>query len=339
MSNRILIVTDAWDPQINGVVSTLKNTIKELKKMNFEVLVIHPNLFKTFTISLYPEIQIPYKHKKKVVNFIESFNPNYIHIATEGILGITARKYCLDKKLKFTTAYHTKFPEYASENFNIPVKIGYFYMKWFHKKSSNILVPTKSVQKEIKQYGIKKTKIWSRGVDIDLFNPNKKSNDFDFQYALYVGRVSKEKNLEDFLALDLKNIGLDLKKIVVGDGNKLESYRKKHKDVLFVGSKNGEDLAKYYANAEVFCFPSKTDTFGLVIIESLASGVPVVSYKVPQIMDIVNDSVGATSDNLIDGIKYALKNKNSKTCRQYVVDNYSWKSATDVFVKLLVPTK
>jgi glycosyltransferase involved in cell wall biosynthesis len=337
--NKVLIITDAWYPQINGVVFTLINTIKEIKSRGLDVLVIHPSMFKTFTFSLYPEIHIPYKHKKKMIKIIDNFKPDFIHIATEGILGITARRYCLDNKLKFTTAYHTKFPEYAFENFNIPLKIGYFYMKWFHKKSSNILVPTESIKKEIKKYGIKKTKIWSRGVDIDLFSPEKKSNEFNFKYILYVGRVSKEKNLDDFLSLDLSNIDKDLKKVVVGDGNKLDSYKKRYEDVIFVGTKSGEELAKYYASAEVFCFPSKTDTFGLVIIESLASGVPVVAYKVPQIMDIVVDGVGKTSDNLLDAIRLALKGKSSELCRKHVLDNYSWSSATNTFIESLVPAK
>jgi glycosyltransferase involved in cell wall biosynthesis len=210
-------------------------------------------------------------------------------------------------------------------------------MRWFHKKSSTTMVTTKSIQQEIKKYRIKKTKIWSRGVDTNLFSPDKKTNKFDFKYVLYVGRVTKEKNLEDFLSLDLNHLELGMKKVIVGDGNQMEEYQEKYPDVLFVGVKQGEEIAEYYANAEVFCFPSKTDTFGLVIIEALASGVPVATYKVPQIMDIINDSVGSFNDSLLLAIKSALKNKNSDTCRKYVIENYSWSSATDMFIDNLIP--
>ncbi|MDF2534364.1 MAG: alpha-mannosyltransferase [Bacillales bacterium] len=337
--NRILIVTDAWSPQINGVVNTLNNTIKELQDRGFEVFVIEPSMFDTFPLPFYKEISIVYHHTKKLNVLMENIKPNYIHIATEGPLGISARKYCVDKKLKFTTAYHTKFPEYAKDKLGVPLRVGYLYMKWFHRRSSNVMVATKSIKKELRINGISRVKYWSRGVDAELFSPEKKSNEFDFEYVLYVGRVSSEKNLDAFLGLDLSSIKPGLKKLVVGDGPQLEEFKEAYPDVVFVGPKKGEELATYYASAEVFCFPSKTDTFGLVMIESLASGVPVAAFSVPQIVDIINSNVGCTNQSLLEAIKIALKNKDSVTCRNYVMSKYTWQKATSDFLKNLTEVK
>jgi glycosyltransferase involved in cell wall biosynthesis len=336
---KILIVTDAWLPHINGVVSTLQNTIKTLKAKGFDVSVIEPNIFKFFTLPVYKDIPISYNHKKKLYALIDEINPDYIHISTEGIIGISARKYCLERKLKFTTAYHTKFPEYVKENLGIPVAIGNLYMKWFHRKSSKVLVTTEAIKKELRKKGIFRTFIWTRGVDTELFSPLKANNDFAFPYILYVGRVAVEKNLAAFLDLDLTSIDPNMKKVVVGNGVEFLEMSEKYKEVIFVGPKIEEELAAYYANATVFCFPSKTDTFGLVMIEALSSGVPVAAFPVPQIKDIINEKVGCLDESLLDAIKYALKHKNSNACRQHVLDHYSWDLATDMFIEHMVLTK
>jgi glycosyltransferase involved in cell wall biosynthesis len=336
---KILIVTDAWAPHINGVVSTLQNTIKTLTAKGFEVSVIEPSIFNTFTLPVYKDIPISYNHKKKLYALIDEIKPDYIHISTEGIIGITTRKYCIEKKLNFTTAYHTKFPEYIKENLGIPMAIAYLYMRWFHKKSSKVLVATDSIRKELRKKGITKTFIWSRGVDTELFSPTKASGEFPYPYILYVGRVAVEKNLTAFLDLDLSSINPELKKVVVGNGVEFLEMSEKYKDVVFVGPKIEEELAKYYANAEVFCFPSKTDTFGLVMVEALSSGVPVAAFPVPQIKDIINDRVGCLNESLLHAIKLALAHKNSEACRQHVIDHYSWDMATDMFIEHMVPVK
>jgi glycosyltransferase involved in cell wall biosynthesis len=337
--NKILIVTDAWLPHINGVVSTLLNTIKTLTAKGYEVSVIEPSIFSFFTLPVYKDIPISYRHKKKLYALIDEINPDFIHISTEGIIGITTRKYCIEHKLNFTTAYHTKFPEYVKENLGIPIAIGNLYMRWFHRKSSKVLVTTDAIKKELRKKGILKTFIWSRGVDTELFSPLKASKGFDFPYILYVGRVAAEKNLTAFLDLDLSSIDPKLKKVVVGNGVEFIEMSEKYKDVIFTGPKVEEELAQYYANAAAFCFPSKTDTFGLVLIEALSSGVPIAAFPVPQIKDIINDKVGCLNESLLDAIKYALAHRNSIACRQHVLDHYSWDIATDMFIEHMVQAK
>ncbi|MDB5053716.1 MAG: glycosyl transferase [Bacilli bacterium] len=336
---KILIVTDAWAPHINGVVFTIQNTIKVLTARGFEVSVLEPSMFNFFTLPVYKDIPISYNHKKKLYAMIDAINPDYIHISTEGIIGITSRRYCIEKNLKFTTAYHTKFPEYVKENLGIPLAIGYLFMKWFHRKSAKVLVTTEAIKKELRKKGIFRTVIWSRGVDTELFSPLKASGDSPYPYVLYVGRVAVEKNLTAFLDLDLSPIDPKLKKVIVGNGVEFSDLSEKYKDAIFVGAKSGEELSTYYANAEVFCFPSKTDTFGLVLIEALSSGVPVAAFPVPQIKDIINEKVGCLNESLLESIKFALENKNSEACRQYVIDHYTWEIATDLFLKNMVLAK
>jgi len=337
--NKILIVTDAWTPQINGVVITLQNTIKTLREKGFNVSLIEPNMFTFFTLPVYKDIPISYNHKKKLYAMIDEIEPDYIHISTEGVIGISTRKYCIDRKLKYTTAYHTKFPEYVKENLGIPLAITYLFMKWFHRKSSKVLVATEAVRRELRNKGIFKTAIWSRGVDTELFSPCKASADKPYRYILYVGRITVEKNLTAFLDLDLSMIDPELKKVIIGTGLEFAELSEKYKDAIFVGAKCGEELARYYADAEVFCFPSKTDTFGLVMIEALSSGVPVAAFPVPQIRDIVIDAVGCLNDSLLMSIKQALKNKDPEACRQHVLNHFSWNKATDMFIENMVLVK
>ena len=345
---RILIITDAAEPQINGVVRTLKSTIDEInKRKDYDVFMITPADFKVINfpkwLRIEQEISFAYNIEKKLAKMIAGYDPEFIHIAVEGLLGIAARKYCLKNDLKFTTAYHTKFPEYLWHRFWIPTFLGYAYMRWFHKHSSTVMVATKSLEKSLIEHGFTNVfKHWSRGVDIELFNPEKRFTRAKIikepKYALTVGRVSHEKNVEEFLKADIGNI----LKVVIGDGpikNKLEK-KYKNKNVTFLGTKTGDELAWCYANADVFVFPSKSDTFGLVLIEALASGTPVVGYDVPSPCDIITDEVGILSkkNNLSDAITEAMTKDRTK-CRELVENNYTWEIATNQFIENLVPIR
>lgn len=329
---KVLIVSDAWN-QTNGVVTTLETTIKHLEKNGFVVEIIHPGLFKGISFPFYKEIKlVSLLEKQKFQWMIETINPDYIHIPVEGPLGIFARNYCLHNNLNFTTAYHTHFPAYIEKMFFIPETITYQYIKWFHRPSSNVMVSTNFLIEELPKHGINNVVKWSRGVDIELFNPNKRDKYVEQKYALYVGRVSIEKNIQQFLQT---NTG-DLKKVVVGDGPSRKLLEKTYPDVYFVGKKKGEELAKFFANAEVFVFPSRTDTFGLVMLEALSCGTPVAAVDVAHNYEIINDDVGCISNNLEFAIHQARK-KNRETCRQHVLENFTWEKATEQFINNLVP--
>lgn len=326
-------MTDAWTPQVNGVVRTLQTTIEHLKKSRFEVDVIEPSMFKRFPLPGYSEVELSYG-LKELPDMMLSTMPDYIHIAVEGPLGLAARKFCADSWLRFTTAYHTKFPEYLWDKYYIPQFLTYKYARWFHKDSSKVMVATPALKQELEQHDFKGPfGIWSRGVDTELFHPNKKDDMFGVAYALYVGRVSSEKNIEAFLEADTGT----LTKVVVGDGPQRQQLKAKYKDVMFLGAQHGETLAEIYASAHVFVFPSCTDTFGLVMIEALASGTPVVAYNIPNCSSIINDKVGVLSNtaDLSSSIKQALT-IDREQCRKHAVENYTWSKATKQFVDNLV---
>lgn len=334
MNKRLLIITDTFHPQVNGVVRTIDTTINHIRQLdNWEVFITHTDEYPNIALPWYKEISVTYKPTKLLINKIESINPDFIHIAVEGPLGISARRYCLEKGYNFTTAYHTKFPEYVEEYMYVPAPITYRYMRWFHAPSSKVMVATSSLQRDLVQQGFNNTfGKWSRGVDVNLFHPNQQSP-ICGKYALYVGRVSHEKNIEDFLKLDI-----DLQKVVVGDGPQLPILRKKYPEVQYVGIKKGNELAAYYAGASVFVFPSRTDTFGLVMLEALASGTPVAAYNVPSPCDIITSDIGGLADNLAESVEVALT-KNRASCRQHVIDNYTWEHATNQFLSNLVSVR
>ncbi|MGB0681817.1 MAG: glycosyltransferase family 4 protein [Magnetovibrionaceae bacterium] len=324
---KILIVTDAWFPQVNGVVRTL-NTLKEgLEAQGHETKYITPDLFKTIPCPTYPEIRLALTKPGTIGKMIDDFEPNAIHIATEGPLGTIANRHCRKRGYPFTTAYHTRFPEYIKPRFGIPLKWSYAMLRRFHGPSSAIMVATQTIEDALAENGFKNIRRWTRGVDTELFHPRPKDFlDFERPIQVYVGRVAIEKNIEAFLALDTPGT-----KMVVGDGPQLESLKKKYPATQFVGMKKGEELAAHYAASDIFVFPSKTDTFGLVLLEAMASGLPVAAYPVPGPLDVVNQSgAGVLEDDLKKAVHEALEIDPSVP-RAYA-EKFSWEASVNQFL-------
>lgn len=332
MGKRILIITDAWD-QMNGVVTTFVNTISELRSMGHDVKVISPDDFRTVPLPTYKEIKVAI-NPWKVGKLIEGAQADYIHVATEGPIGLFAAMYLRDKGYSFTTSYHTKMPEYVNERFPfVSADFVYRYMRFIHKNSSNILVTTESMKQELLQKGFKSDMIvWGRGVDTSIFNTEGRELSKKAR-LLYVGRISPEKNLEAYFDLPVYAT-----KYVVGDGPLLEHYKNKYRedpDIVFVGAKKGKELQQYYVNAEAFVFPSKTDTFGIVMLESMACGTPVIAYPVTGPIDCVEQGVtGYLSDNLAEAYYNAcgLKRKDIAA----IGATKTWENCTQIFVNSLV---
>jgi glycosyltransferase involved in cell wall biosynthesis len=337
---RILVVTDAWHPQVNGVVRTLGTLRDELTQMGHEPVFITPDQFRSVPCPTYPEIRLALRPGPRMARTIEANQPCAIHIATEGPLGWAARRYCLKRRLPFTTAYHTKFPEYIRARFRVPLPISYRLVRKFHAPASTIMVATQTIQDELEHRGFERIRRWSRGVDTELFKPRSPREiealapgllDLPKPIHLYVGRVAVEKNIQSFLALDLPGT-----KLVVGDGPQLDELRRKYPGVVFVGAKIGEELAAHYSAASVFVFPSRTDTFGLVLLEALASGVPVAAYPVPGPLDVIGSSPsGVLSENLAEAARRALGIP-ADICRAHAL-SFSWQACTQQFLDNLSP--
>lgn len=326
---KILIVSDAWLPQVNGVVRTLLTTKNNLEGMGHEIHMITPDLFYTLPCPTYSEIRLAVNAFGKVGRLIEKFQPHSIHIATEGPLGIMARNYCVKYHYPFTTSFHTKFPEYIYARFGIPASWIYRLMRWFHSTAERVMVATASMRKELQKQGITNLAPWSRGVDVKLFRPQDKNYlDMPRPVSMYVGRVAIEKNVEAFLKLDIPGT-----KVIVGQGPQTAQLQQKYPTVRFVGTKQGEDLARHYAAADVFVFPSLTDTFGLVMLEALACGVPVAAYPVSGPVDIVtNSNIGCLDNDLQTAVECAMQLQNpSDDCRQHALQ-FSWEVCTQQFL-------
>jgi len=327
---KILIVTDAWYPQVNGVVRTLDETSKQIKKLGHEVKLITPEGFLTIPCPTYPEIKLSLFPGAKVSSMIRDFNPDCLHISTEGPLGLAARGYASRNGLAFTSAYHTRFPEYVYARTKLPLKITYSFLRWFHNRSELVMVPTEEVKKDLIKHKIGKPKIWSRGVDLDIFKPKKGRRKNKNPILLNVGRVAVEKNLEEFLKIDLP-----YEKWVVGDGPALKELKKKYPKVIFHGAKSKEELEYYYNKADVFVFPSKTDTFGLVLLEAMACGLPVAAFPVSGPLDVIgNSNAGILNSNLKEACKKALLIPR-KVPREYA-KKFSWESTSKTFESYLV---
>ena len=331
---RILLATDAWEPQVNGVVRTLSRTIDECRAMGHEVLAVTPDQFKTIPCPTYPEIRLALGAEEEIREKMRAFEPEAVHIATEGPIGIATRRICLEWKLPFTTSYHTKFPEYVSARFPVPVQVGYAYMRWFHKPSGRLMVATPTLRDELVKHGFRNVSPWTRGVDTDLFRPDRESifpADWERPIWLNVGRVAVEKNIEAFAELKLPGT-----KVIVGDGPAKADLETRYPDVKFTGAMFGEDLARAFADADVFVFPSWTDTFGLVILEAMAAGTPVAAYPAHGPIDIIPGSgAGAIDDDLTTACMACLK-LDRKAVRAYA-EKFSWRASAEEFVRNLQP--
>jgi glycosyltransferase involved in cell wall biosynthesis len=333
---KILIATDTWHPQVNGVVRTLDTTIRELTRLGHEVLLVHPGLFPGFAFPFYPEFRVAWPGRQRVETLVEEFAPDAIHVANEATLGLAMRNYCVRRGLRFTTSYHTKSPEYLQRLAWVPSVLSYRYLRWFHKCSAAVMVATPSVERTLRSRGFAgRLARWSRGVNLDLFHPRPKA--FPAQHRpvlLYVGRVSHEKNLTAFL--DLRTAGT---KYVVGDGPARAALQQAYPDAVFLGKLHGEELARAYASADCFVFPSKTDTFGLVLLEALASGVPVAAYPVSGPLDIVTDPrAGALDRDLGRAVEAALRRGDPAACVA-LARGYTWAECTQQFLGHLVPLR
>lgn len=327
---KIVIVTDAWEPQVNGVINTLKNTAKVIEAEGHQVRFITPQFFKTMPTPTYPEIRLSLFPYRKLKKMLDEYRPQVIHIATEGPLGFAARRYCLKNKLRFTTAYHTQFPEYIRMRAPIPLNITYAFMRWFHGAAVYTLATTESMREHLSGWGLKNLQIWTRGVDTELFQQgDKKFLNTERPVFMYIGRVAVEKNILAFLELDLPG-----SKYVVGDGPQLQELKDRFPDVTFTGYVDNRLLSQHLAAADVFVFPSKTDTFGLVLLEANASGLPIAAYPVPGPKDVVRQGVnGYLSEDLKEACLKALELK-PDNCRR-VAEEYSWQRVGEQLLSYL----
>jgi glycosyltransferase involved in cell wall biosynthesis len=324
---RIAIATDAWTPQVNGVVTTLTQTSDHLEKAGHEVLMVTPEGRRTFPCPTYREIRLTLFQGRAIARELDEFAPDSVHIATEGTIGLTVRRYCIRRGIPFTTAYHTQFPEYVRARFPIPVRWTVALLRWFHKPAVRTMVPTESMRRTLMERGFENVVIWSRGVLTNVFKPDDPvSYDFKGPIWVYFGRVAVEKNLEAFLDLSLPGT-----KVIIGDGPDRARLCTAYPDCHFFGYKFGRDLARHIAGADVFVFPSKTDTFGIVMLEAMACGVPVAAYPVTGPIDVIEPGVtGCLNHDLTVACSSALE-LNSWDCRHYA-ERRSWQRSTRQFI-------
>jgi glycosyltransferase involved in cell wall biosynthesis len=330
---RILIVTDAWRPQVNGVVRTLESIGRELGGAGHAVRFLTPERFWTLPVPSYPEIRISLASLGAVARHIEGVAPDHIHIATEGPLGLLARQYCLHHRLGFTTSFHTRFPEYVAMRVPVPQEWSYGYLRWFHAPAARTMVPTPSLRDDLIARGFGNLVLWSRGVDAVRFRPGPKTafSDLPGPHMLYVGRVAAEKNVEAFLALDIAGT-----KIVVGDGPDRPRLMRDYPDAVFLGYRHGEELGELYRSADVLVFPSHTDTFGNVITEALASGTPVAAYPVTGPRDVLDDPrAGALDENLAIAVARALTLERADARAH--AERFTWAASAAQFFAALEP--
>jgi len=324
---KLMIVTDAWRPQINGVVRSIENLVRELEQMGIEIDVLSPAEFRTVPVPGYPEIRLALATPGRVARRIAASDPDFIQIATEGPLGLLGRRAAL-KRNGFTSSYHTRFPEYVSARYPVPESWLYRFMRWFHNAGRGCMVATPSLRAELEARGFTNLHIWSRGVDTELFHPGYPAPlELPGPVFLHVGRMAVEKNVEAFLAMDLPG-----SKLVVGDGPMLEDFRSRYPDVVFTGARSGAELAALYAMGDVFVFPSLTDTFGLVVLEALASGVPVAAYPVPGPRDIIGDSAAGVVDRDLRKAALACLDLSGEDARARALE-FSWQACAWQFLQ------
>jgi glycosyltransferase involved in cell wall biosynthesis len=330
MSKTILIVTDNLPEQINGVVTTYKNLEAQAVADGYNIVYLDPSRFPHVNAPRYPEVKLSWV--RKIGRKIKEIQPDHIHIATEGPVGLACRVWCDRKNLTYNTAYHTKFPEGIKKLLGIPEFITWSYVRWFHKHSGKVLTTTETMVNDLVDHGFDGTVIsWTRGVDREIFNPQRRVETTS-KYLVCVSRVSKEKNLEDFLEMDFPGY----LKVMVGDGPMLETYRKKYPEVHFTGFKTGIQLAEYYANAEAFVFPSRWETFGIVMIEAMACGTPVAAFPAAGPMDVIEEGKTGFMDKDLSTAVYRCLGLDRDKVLEYSM-KWSWEHCWKIFKDNLVP--
>ncbi len=336
---RIALATDAWHPQVNGVVRSLSTTVEHLRRRGHDVAVLEPSAFRTVPCPTYPEIRLALGCAGRVAGALDEQQPDAIHIATEGPIGWAARGWCLKRHRPFTTSFHTRFPDYVAVRSGIPAKWIWAVMRRFHAAAERTFTVTRTLAEELKARGLGHTHLWPLGVDLEQFNPAVRPHpamaDLPRPILLNVGRVAVEKNIEAFLDVDAPG-----SKVVVGGGPALERLRARYAQVLFLGPMQGAELAATYTAADVFVFPSRTDTFGLVNIEALACGLPIAAYPVTGPLDIVGldecgthggrRQIGALDEDLARAIRLALCADHAAAAAE--ARHYSWERCTDRFL-------
>jgi glycosyltransferase involved in cell wall biosynthesis len=323
---RILVATDAWHPQVNGVVRTLTMMAEAAKSFGIEVGFLTPQSFRTVAMPSYPDLRVALPNAGKIAELIADARPDSIHIATEGPIGLAVRRYCRKRGLPFTTSFHTRFPEYISARLPIPESWSWSALRWFHGASQAVMAATPALASELRGRGFRNVVLWPRGVDARLFRPRAVDLGLPRPIFLSVGRLAVEKNLEAFLELDLPGT-----KVVVGEGPARLALERKYPQAVFLGALQGESLTEAYAAADVFVFPSRTDTFGLVLLEALASGVPVAAFPVTGPRDVIgNAEVGVLSDDLRVACLAALE-VSPQHCLQFAA-SHTWEASARIFV-------
>src|SRR6266702_2627075 len=324
---RILIATDAWHPQVNGVVRTLTSLARSASALGAEINFLTPDGFPSFGVPTYPGLRIALPNRREIARRIEVVSPDAIHIATEGPIGWAVRAYCRSRKLAFTTSYTTRFPEYVAVRTMIPASFGYALLRHFHAAASMTMVATASLRQELSERGFRKLGFWTRGVDTQLFTPDRPATlDLPRPIFMTMGRLAVEKNLEAFLSLDLPGT-----KVVVGDGLQRMLLAQKYPQAVFLGEKKDQDLTAHLAAADVFVFPSLTDTFGVVQLEALACGTPVAAFPVTGPLDVIADHpIGAIDNDLRSACMRALE-MSRETCRSFALER-SWENSARQFI-------
>jgi glycosyltransferase involved in cell wall biosynthesis len=331
---RIAIVTDAWAPQVNGVVRTLQAVKRELEALGHEIMVVAPDRFTSVPCPTYPEIRLALAGAGAIGRLLGAFGPDAIHLATEGPICLAARRWCLGRGMPFTTAYHTQFPDYVSARTGVDPEWVWRYIRWFHSPAQAVLASTPSIRRTLVDHRITQVRHWGRGVDLDHFRaglqPHPALGHLPRPLLLYVGRVAVEKNIEAFLAADHPG-----SKIVVGDGPARAALERRFPHAIFMGARFAGELASIYAAADAFVFPSRTDTFGLVMIEALACGTPVAAFPVIGPVDVVTPTVGALDERLDRAIAAALTRDRAQ-CASYGA-GFSWSASAAQFLEALAP--
>jgi glycosyltransferase involved in cell wall biosynthesis len=328
----LAIVTDAWWPQVNGVVNTLMQTRAALSERGYQVTMLTPQDYSTVPCPSYPEIRLALRPSARLHARLDALRPDHIHIATEGPLGLAARAFCLRRGLAFTTSYHTQFPEYLRKRLPVPLALSYAFMRRFHNAAAHTMVATPGQEAVLKRWRFRNIVRWTRGVDTALFSPEERAPlDVPRPVFTYAGRVAVEKNLEAFLSLDLPGT-----KCVIGDGPALRALRGRYPNALFTGYRFGKELVRLLAAADVFVFPSRTDTFGLVMLEAMACGVPVAAFPVTGPVDVVTRGVTGILDEDLRTAALAALELDRRQCRTEAL-KHTWAESSRQFSDNLVP--